>query len=480
MSWLAGIKISKHIAWALAFCIYFSVLLVNDGFMALDEYWVGITRYIPAQNSTVMSLVGPDDVKSPLQLLPMHAVAQTALALGISSPYWQYRFVLLILGLVSTLVLGYAFKKFIDFEKLDEEKSVFLILMMAFYFAAPFGVTRPMFESIAAPWLSLAAVMAYIYDRSGDRKALLLGVTWASLSFVLRQQLGICALVLVILPLLKKQWKDFLWASGLGLFYFILSGIPDIFIRGKFHFSLLNLALYNVEHGSEYGNQSILFYPAMIFVIAFIPFFIRSYPKGMIRSSLRSYRSFYLFILLFLLLHSLFPNKWERFLISILPILVLILFPFLSYLHANFKENKFRLLGLYALNGFLFLIASFAPAQKNLIEMSRFLDAHPEIKRVHRVAETPGWITEAFILHKNFEFIESDRSQLAAENWRDCSAAFVVGEAQAEQFADFTQSLALRAEFHVNLIDHWAFKLNPQKNLRRVNLRIYSGCAETQ
>ena len=96
----------------LGLLLYFSVLIVNDGFMALDEYWVGITRYIPAQSSSLMTLVAADDVKSPLQLLPMHAVAQAALSLGVTDPYWQYRCVLFVLGALSTLLCFFSFFKF--------------------------------------------------------------------------------------------------------------------------------------------------------------------------------------------------------------------------------------------------------------------------------------------------------------------------------------------------------------------------------
>ncbi len=243
-------QMNAKIVLIIGFAVYFSVLLINDGFMALDEYWVGITRYIPAQTSSLMTLVSPDDVKSPLQLLPMHAAAQLALNLGITAPYWQYRFVILLLGLISILVLGYAFVKYARVAKLTDKESGFLFLMMIFYFAGPFAITRPMFESIAAPWLTLAGVLAFSYDLNEKRRDLVWGVLFVSLSFVLRQQLGICALVFIALPLLKKKWNDFFIASGVGLVCFILSGIPDYFIRGKFHFSLLNLTIYNYEHGS--------------------------------------------------------------------------------------------------------------------------------------------------------------------------------------------------------------------------------------
>jgi hypothetical protein len=456
--------------------LYFAVLLVNDGFMALDEYWVGITRYIPAQTSSVSRLVAPDDVKSPLQMLPMHLVAQGALAAGVTDPYWQYRAVIFFLGLVSVALVFFSMLRFAAIERLSEKQTNLLLLMMTFYFAAPFGLTRPMFESVAAPWLTLAAVFALDYDYREDLAALLWGTFFASMAFVLRQQLGICALVFVILPLLKKNWRHFFLASALGLLFFVLSGIPDHFLRGKFHFSLLNLTVYNYEHGSEYGQQSVLFYPALIFVVALVPFFIKRYPEGFLTNYFIKFRSLLMILFLFVFLHSLFPNKWERFIISLLPLFVLLLFPFLFFLQSKFKENRVRLTALYALNFLLFFLASFFPAQKNLIEMSRYLAVHPEVKVVHRVSDTPGWITEAFILNKNHTWVESSRELLLAENWKDCSKSFVVGAAQAGEYGDITKNLELNAVFDVNLIEQLSFKLNPGKNLRRVQLKLYSGC----
>jgi hypothetical protein len=459
--------------------VYGSVLLVNDGFMALDEYFVGITRYIPAQTSSVMSLVAPDDVKSPLQLLPMHGLAQAALGLGVESPYWQYRFVLFVLGTLSITLLLFAFLKFSKFAELKTNEEKLLLFMLIFYFGAPFALTRPMFESIAAPWLTIAAVYAFAYDRFRRLGDLSVAVTAASIAFVLRQQLGSCALICVLLPLLHKQWKHFFAAGLLGVFFFILAGIPDYFIRGSFHFSLLNLFVYNYQHGAEYGQQGIWYYPALIFVICLIPFFIKKYPGGFFKDLWTRYRSLYIILFLFVFLHSLFPNKWERFLISVIPLLVLIMFPVLSYLQNRFQQHKVRLISLYAFNFLLFMVASFFPAQKNLIEMSRYLDRHPEIMKVYRVADTPGWITEAFILNKKFEFIASDLQDAQSQNWADCSNALVVGEAQADMMKPLTDKLYLQSVFKVNLIEQLAFKLNPQKNLRRVQLKIFTGCQKS-
>ncbi len=444
--------------------------------MALDEYWVGITRYIPAQNSSVMKLVAPDDVKSPLQLMPMHAVAQIALSSGITSPYWQYRSVILILGLLSAGLIFFVFLRFAEMSKLSASETNFLMLMLIFYFGAAFALTRPMFESLAAPWLTFAAVLALKYDHEEKLQDLLWGVVFVSVAFVLRQQLGFCALAFIILPVMKKNLKHVLWASGLGLIFFALAGIPDYFIRGQFHYSLLNLTLYNFAHGSDYGNRSIAFYPLLIVIVTLMPFLIKRYPPGFTAGVFRKYRSLLLFLGLFVFLHSLFPQKWERFIISVLPLLLLLVFPFLYHLQQNFKQHRLRLILLYGLNGVLFFIASFFPAQKNLIEMSLYLNDHPEIKKVYRIDQVPEWITEAFILSKNFQFVDVTATELAAVDWADCSRMLVLSQQQLEANKQLTDRLQIKAGFNVNLIEQLAYFANPKNNIRRVRLNLYSGC----
>lgn len=455
-----------------------AVIVVNDGFMALDEYWVGITRYIPAQSSTINTLVAADDVKSPLQLLPMHAVAQGALALSIESPYWQYRFVILILGLFCAGLLFYGFISFGKVRNLPRTETNFLLLMLIFYFGAPFALTRPMFESLAAPFLTLAAVFAIKYDQNERLSDLLWGVVFGSVAFVLRQQLGFCALVFIILPVLKKNWGQLFGAGGLGFLLFALSGVPDFFLRGKFHYSLLNLTVYNFEHGSDYGNRTVFFYPLLILIIGFIPFFIKKYPPQVTSGYVRQNRSLLLIVGLFIFLHSLFPQKWERFIISLIPVLIFLIFPFLYYLHLEYQKNRLRLILLHSLNFSLFVAASFFPAQKNLIEMSRYLNAHPGITEIYRVDSTPEWITEAFVLQKTFQFVDLEPSQLNTVDWSDCRRMLVLGDSQLKNFEQLTGKLQMKAGFDVNLIEQLAYKFNPKNNLRRVKLGLYSGCVD--
>lgn len=478
---------SQKFFFILAGLIYTAVFILNDGFMALDEYWIGVTRYIPAQSSSINHLVTIDDVKSPLQMLPMHSVAQLALKLGIQAPYWQYRFVILILGLLNICLIFYAFFKLSQLLKLNELQNRILQYSFLFYFAAPFALTRPMYEAIAAPWLTLAAVLAMRYDQDEKLSDLLYGVFFVSVAFVLRQQLGFCALVFIILTLMKKRYQHSLAAAGLGLFLLLISGIPDYYLRGQFHFSLLNLTVYNFQHGSEYGQRTILFYPFFIILMTFAPVFIVKYPRFWLKTTLRKQFSLWIVVILFVFLHSLFPQKWERFLISLIPILVMLIYPYLSFMLSDFKKYKVRLVSVFILNGVVFFIASFFPPQKNLIEMSLYLDQHPEIQKVVRFNNTPEWITEAFIYPKKFEFIEiaenknptEIQQQLSLINFSDCSTYLVVADHDLEKYKIILDQMKFKAEFNVNLIEQLAYKLNPKNNARRVKLNLFSGHCKT-
>lgn len=461
---------------ALAAVIFLAVVLVNDGFMALDEYWVGITRYIPAQTSSLKTLVTIDDVKSPLQMMPMHGVAQLALAVGIDSPYFQYRSVIAILAIINFALLIFAFLKFSEVMHLSDRERNLLLLVFTFYFGSSFSFTRPMYESIAAPWLALAAVWALRYDLHQRTLDLIWGVVFASMAFVLRQQLGFCALIFVLLPVIKKNVRHFFIACGVGLAFFIAAGIPDYFLRGQFHYSLLNLTVYNYQHGADYGQKPITFYPLLIIAISLSPFFVKKYPSEVLQTSFKRLRSIWIILFLFVFLHSLFPQKWERFLISILPLLLFLIFPFLNHLQKNFRAHRARLVSLYALNGILFFSASFFPPQKNLIEMARYLDVHPEIKKIHRIHDTPGWITEAFILNKQFQFVEAKDEDLPLVNWQDCGNALVLAKHDLNSHQELLNRLNLKAQFEVNLIEQVAYRLNPKNNARRVQLNLFSGC----
>lgn len=455
-------------------------ILLNDGFMALDDYFVGITRYIPAQTSSIMNLVGPDDVKSPLQLLPFHALAQVALQLGIESPYLQYRFLLAVLSVLAVGMLFLGLRQIEEFERRQKNPEatnyfLFLLALASFYFVMPFSMTRPMFESLAAPWLFLGMVNCYLYDREGNLKNLLASVFFVSVAFCLRQQLGFCALATLIIPLLRKNYRDFFYAGAVGLVFFLLSGIPDYFIRGEYHFSLKAVTIYNMKYGANYGSQPWHFYLVLISVTGFIPFLFARYPSHYIKTELQKYRVAWIFLGLFVLLHNMFPQKWERFLISIFPILMVATAPFFWQLWKERRQRKIRWLSLIALNTILLIPASFTRPQNAILELALKLDKYPEVTKVYRTDGQPEWFPEVFIARKNYTVGDIQNGATPLQ-WPsiDCQTWVVINEDQRNQFGETLKNFALAQKLPSNWIERLAFKLNPKKNQRRASMYAYT------
>jgi hypothetical protein len=451
--------------------VYILCIFLNDGFMATDEYFTGITRYVPAQTSDVYHLVNADDVKSPLQILPMHAFAQLALKLGVTHPYWQYRFSFSILAIINVLILGWVFLNYPGPTN-DKIRSV-RFLIFGFFFLAPFAFTRPMFESLAAPWVALSALFASRYDQLEFRKDLLLSVIFISIAFMMRQQVGICALALVMLPLFKKRPKDFVSVCIIGLLTFVILGVPDYFLRGGFHYSLFAILKYNIAYGSSYATHPIYTYPVLIFFLCFGPWWIMKFPAGFWKNHFRSYRVEWLMLGLFVVLHSSFPQKWERFLISMIPLFIILLSPLFLLLWEDAKTRRFRLGTLIAFNLILFIPATFFPPQKNLIELSQYIDQHPEINTVIRVNNTPEWITDAFIKNPKFNFRDVSEKDLSALAPDYCSDILVISRSLANKVN--LEFWTFEAKLNVNAIEEIAFKLNPTKNVRRAPLMIFKG-----
>jgi hypothetical protein len=463
----------------------------NKGFVASDEYWIGITRYIPAQNSHLNTLVKEDDVKSPVQILPFYLTAKWALNMGIEEPYKQYSFVVLVMGIYAALIYGVGiliyFRRRCLFSNLtfEEESSSRLrnltFLMFTFYFASPFILTRPMFESVSAPFLFLSAIFALMYDSEVKITDLLWSLFFFSLAFLLRPQVCLTALTLLILPILKRRWKDLLTIGMAGLVALVLTGIPDLILIGKFHGSLIKLAGYNMVHGEEYGNQPFYYFPVLILALTLAPFFIKKYRSGFFLNHLVNQKVLVFYVVFFVVFHSLFPHKFERFIIPILPLLILFMAPLLE----NLIESKqslnlsfnLRWAALLILNFTLFCIVTFFPAQKNITDLTLYINEHKNLTRVFFIDNSITWIPEAFLSRKSPEliFFEANKNESHSFSSDISCESVIVTPIDFKQTKAFPSKFQLLATFNVNAIEKLAYYFNPQNNKRRVSLQLW-GC----
>ena len=440
---------------------YLGVIVFNYGFIGVDEYWVAMVKYLPAQTTTWAHMVAADDVKSPSQFVPFFVLAKLGWMLGLENPFYQYRFVLAVITLIGCAVSVWSFWKLA--RALGSQK-VFEVLLIIFTFHAviPAAISRPMFESLSLPWLTLMGACCVEYDLYRRRKDLLLAVIAVCLAFAFRPQVGLCALVPVGLALWHKRWSDFALAAGLGLVIFALLGLPDIYYHGSYHYSLLRVFAYNVDHGADYGAQPWYYFLPLLFLFSYKPFFWARYTPAAWHG-FKQTRSLYVILALFLLTHSLFANKFERFAIPIFGILVLMVPPFVLSLYERWPKYRWRFIGLAIINLPLWFAASFFPAQKNVIDLARHLSDHPAITKIQVVNEAVEWLPEVLMTRAAPTLAPLPVGTVPA-------GTTVLREYEYEEHRERFSACTKQADFPSTLLDTLAYKLNRAKNMRRAPL----------
>lgn len=446
-------------ASTLFFLIYGLTILLNNGFMGTDEYWTGITRFVPAQTQTPLTILKEDDVKAPSQILPLLVTSKLALFFGFKSSYSQYRFVHVFWALVCLFVIFLSLSKY-----LSEEERVWALLVFSLYCAAPFVFTRSMFESLSAPFVLLSALSLQRALENKSVKEALIATAAVSLAFAFRPQTGVAALALVFFLAKNGTKKKVLLSLSFGLALFVFCGLLDLWIRGDFHRSLKDILFYNVKFGATYSVQPWYFYLLFSIVLLMIPFLLSRTFIGLFKRQLSKQKIFWTYLVLILGLHSFFPQKWERFVIPVLPLLLLILSDWLRLLwQAGQRRRLYLILGFHC---FLLLPVSFWPAQGNLIEMSLHLRDHKDIRNIYRYHRSPEWITEVFVDRQDWQWIEVD----VAPQQLACHERLVMNQKDFEDTE--LSSYTVETIFQANPIEKLAFKLNPTKNVRRTSFYL--------
>ncbi len=424
-------------------------------------------RYLPADVKSPSDFYESGDVKSPLQLIPFWLASKVPTFFGEVRPFEQYRWMLVILGLFHSLLSILALKS----APRDQSSTCFVMLSLLLYFPFLFSITRPMFEALAAPWALLAGVFAMIYfqdsqNQKSSRTSLFLGVLSISVAFALRPQAGLCALIFPILCLKFRNWKDLFLSSALGALVFLALGFADAYLTdGKFHSSLFNLITYNLESGSEYGSQPLLTYPLLLLAFGFIPWFLYKYSPLLQKHYWQKTSPYWIMIGLFVFTHSLFAQKFERFLVPILPLFALALLPVFQNLWNSRSQRPLRTYSLIGLNSLLWMAATWFPAQGNIIELSLYLRSHPEIKSISIYKSIPDWITELFIGHKvQFQELGTHIQDFKCNTSTD---RVLTTEGYLKEILALHPDLQTEIVISKNPFDHLAYILNPNKNKRR-------------
>jgi len=209
--------------------------------------------------------------------------------------------------------------------KLSGERSARLagLLLAAFWFM-PWVSVRNMVEVVCIPFLILAIWrMVRNPDDNNRLTDIFIAGLFLGLAFNIRTQTAFFSIGLGLVYLLKRQWKEaFLLTLGAVIPFIVLQGTIDFIIWGRPFAEIMGYVRGNIIDATSYINLPWYNYFLVIlgFLLPPVSFFLFF---GYLRSW-KKHKRLFLPVAIFFIFHSLFPNKQERFILPILPFIIII------------------------------------------------------------------------------------------------------------------------------------------------------------
>ena len=368
---------------------FFRILSVifSKGYGMHDDHFLIIE---PAQ-----SWVDNFDYNDWFNIPPPHSLFYTGLhflflkgfhTIGIYDPQVKVFFVRLLHALISlaTIIAGYKIANHYSGKK----TARIVGLLLAIYWFMPFLSVRNLVEIACIPFLILAV---WLLINNTPKKYFIncfIAGALCGFAFSIRYQTILFTGGLGLVLLFQKKWREtILLAIGSLLIIILLEGVVDFFIWDKSFTAFAEYVRFNVSHANAYFTQpwynyflllgGILIPPISIFL--FFGFF-RSWKKYLI---------LFLPSFIFLAFHSYFPNKQERFILPIVPFIIILgIMGWNEFISQSvfWQKRKKLLTGcwifFWTLNLVALPVVSVAYTKKSYVEAMTYLSEQKDYKRL--------------------------------------------------------------------------------------------------
>jgi hypothetical protein len=460
--------------WFLGLLMYVVTAYVNIGIVAMDDYEFGVARVVPAQNQHNADIIANAGFRSPVPSLVLVSVSRVALKVGLDDPLSQYRFVLVSVGIFAYCMLTFFARKHFQLAG-NPRKETIALFLVGFYWLSPFFFSRPMIESLSAPFVTASAYFACEYWMRGKRSALILSVFALMVASMFRFQVGVCFLGILATFVLRRQWRDAGVLALASALAFLMPGLVDLALRGTFYASLVSYFRYNVAQSSTFGVTPFYSFVTLFLAISIPPAFWLRYRELRWREEFRPLLPTLLFFGIFLIAHSAVPHKEDRFMVPILPSFLVCLTPLANYIATH---HRVRAAYFLAVNAFLLVITSFTVEQQNTIGLVLYLAKRPDISRIVGIDGTLVLFPTAYAKRAPTartmsagEFVQSAP--------KDCNTVIAVRTSLKDQVPNLAAEFRKIAEFKPGLLEQLVIRINPGSNARRTPIELFepSECA---
>lgn len=320
--------------YPLVILIIFGIILriiasfFSKGFLTLDDHHnLVIDADLLARGFPSMAGL-PDDFKdSVLYPFIVSLIMQIVRVFGVTSPDTEMLFIRLAHGLFSVIGIYLVFK--ILEAKVDKRSAAIGGLFMTAFFVMPiFSVHQ--FEEVICQIPLLASFWYFIrFEKENKNLFLFLSGIFIGVALILRFPLISFVVPFAIGIIITKSSRklSFLFIFGFLVIIFLQS-LSNLYVNGEFGYSFSqNYGFILNDYNSIIKSDGYPAGPPLRYLLTLLATFIPPFSILFLISAVRGGKTFIILgisVLAFLIAHSVIENKQERFLLPIIPILIIL------------------------------------------------------------------------------------------------------------------------------------------------------------
>lgn len=240
-------------------------------------------------------------------------------ALGLTDPQGKMYVLRVLHGLYSLLIVYYGYK--ITYKLSNEKDAKIVGLMLALLWFMPYLSVQYLVEMVCLP--PLLAAFYIIVDNNVKNKHWLYAGMLIGLAFTFRLHVVIFAGGVGMVMLYKKQFVQALYFSlGFILASICITGLIDVIFWDYPYQSIYAYFAFNTSHAYDFATG-----PFYRFILTVLGFFVPPISLLLLFGYIKSWKisnEMWLAATLFFIIHSIYPNKQERFIIPFFPYFIIL------------------------------------------------------------------------------------------------------------------------------------------------------------
>jgi len=241
--------------------------------------------------------------------------------IGLVDPQSKMLIIRFLHALWSMLIIYYGYLITLRLSNIENAKLVGWILALFWFF--PMISVRNLVEYVSIPLILYGLYLIIISDKNTKPIIWLWAGILFGIAFNIRFQTGILIASIGLVMLIQMRWKEAMFLTLGGILPIIVfQGGIDYLVWGSPFVQLIEYVNYNMHNAALYVVS-----PWYTYIIFLLGILIPPVSLFIFAGFFRKWKSLliiFLPVLIFLIFHSYYPNKQERFVVTIMPLLIII------------------------------------------------------------------------------------------------------------------------------------------------------------